>query len=66
MGNLDRILRVILALAIVGLYMTDVINGTLAIVLLIVSGVLVLTSMFSICPLYSILGLSTNKNKTVN
>jgi len=66
LGNLDRILRVILALVIVGLYMADVINGTIAIVLLIFSGVFVLTSMLSTCPLYSIFGISTNKTKASN
>ncbi|MDZ7605543.1 MAG: DUF2892 domain-containing protein [Cyclobacteriaceae bacterium] len=63
MGNLDRVARIILALVVVGLYMTDVINGTVAIVLLVFSAVFFLTSMVSICPLYSIVGISTCKTK---
>jgi hypothetical protein len=63
MGNLDRVLRIILALVIVGLYLTDIINGTLAIVLLIFSAVFILTSVVSTCPLYLPFGISTCKTK---
>jgi hypothetical protein len=36
-----------------------VISGTIAIVALIIVGVLILTSLFSFCPLYLPFGLST-------
>ncbi len=64
MGNLDRVIRVIVALVIVGLYLTDMINGTVAIVLLIFSAVFVLTSIVSTCPLYLPFGISTRQTKS--
>lgn len=65
MGNLDRVVRIILALVVVGFYLTDIINGTLAIVLLIFGAVFILTSMVSTCPLYLPFGISTRKTKPV-
>lgn len=64
MGTTDRIIRVIIA-AIVGvLYFTGTITGTLGIVLLILAGVFVLTSLVSFCPLYAPFGIKTCKMKT--
>ncbi|WP_394748063.1 YgaP family membrane protein [Spongiimicrobium salis] len=63
MGGTDRIVRIILALIVITLYFTNVISGTLAYVLLTLSGVFVLTSFMSFCPLYSIFGLNTCKVK---
>ena len=59
MGNADRIIRTIVAVAIALLYNYDVISGTLGIVLLILAGILLLTSFISFCPLYAPFGLST-------
>lgn len=59
MGSADRITRVIIA-AIVGiLYFTGTISGTLGIVLLVLAGVFVLTSVISFCPLYAPFGISS-------
>jgi len=63
MGAADRILRTIIAAAIAILYFTDVITGTLGIVLLIVAGIFLLTSLVSFCPLYLPFGLKTCKTK---
>ncbi len=59
MGPTDRIIRVILAAVIAGLFFGKVITGTLGIVLLVLAGVFVLTSAVSFCPLYAPFGLST-------
>lgn len=59
MGSTDRIIRVILAAVIAGLFFGKVITGTLGIVLLVLAGVFVLTSVVSFCPLYAPFGLST-------
>ncbi len=69
MGTADRIIRVIIA-AIVGvLYFTGTITGTLGIVLLVLAGVFVFTSLISFCPLYAPFGIKTcpikDKNKTM-
>ena len=63
MGSADRILRVVVALIVVILFFTKVITGTLAIVLLIVAGVFLLTSLVSTCPLYLPFGIKTSKKK---
>lgn len=63
MGNVDRILRILIAAVIVVLFLTEVISATLAIVLLIAAGVFLLTSFIGFCPLYLPLGITTNKSK---
>lgn len=63
MGTADRIIRVIIA-AIVGvLFFTGTISGILGIILLVLAGVFVLTSMISFCPLYAPFGIKTCKIK---
>lgn len=59
MGTLDKTIRIIIALIVIALYFTGVISGTLAIVLLVFSGIFILTSLVSFCPLYLPFGLST-------
>lgn len=53
MGSADRIIRVIIAAIVVILYFTGTISGTLGIVLLVLAGVFVLTSITSFCPFYA-------------
>lgn len=60
-GSTDKIIRIVLAALVAILYFTNVITGTAGIVLLIVAGVLVLTSIVSFCPLYAVLGMNTGK-----
>ncbi len=59
MGSADRIIRLIIAALVAVLYFTNIISGTLGIVLIILSGIFVLTSLISFCPLYKPFGLST-------
>lgn len=61
MGNTDRIVRILVAVVIAALYFTNVIGGTLAIILGVVAGIFILTSVVSFCPLYAIFGLNTCK-----
>ena len=61
MGTADRVVRILIALAIAGLYFTGRISGTLAIVLGIVAVMFLLTSLVGSCPGYLPLGLSTCK-----
>jgi hypothetical protein len=63
MGLVDRIIRILIAVVVVILYITNVISGTLAIVLLIFSGIFILTSMIGSCPLYMPFGLSSKKKR---
>jgi hypothetical protein len=61
MGNIDKAVRIIAALAIAGLYFAGILSGTVAIVLLVLAGVFILTSFMSFCPLYYPFGISTKK-----
>ncbi len=63
MGGTDRIIRIIVALAVVALYYFKVVDGTLVYILLALAGVFLLTSFISFCPLYTILGLNSCKLK---
>lgn len=59
MSGTDRIIRMIAAIVIAVLYFTHTIRGTLGMLLLVVAGVFVLTSLVGLCPLYSLIGLKT-------
>ena len=63
MGGIDKVIRIVIALVIIILAFTKVISGTLAIVLLILSGIFILTSLISFCPLYLPFGINTGKIK---
>lgn len=59
MGSTDRITRSLLAVAAITLYATGVVTGTFGIVLMVLSGIFLLTSLVSFCPLYTLIGLNT-------
>ncbi|NNE36401.1 MAG: DUF2892 domain-containing protein [Rhodothermales bacterium] len=63
MGMLDRGVRVVIALVVAVLYFTNVISGTVAIILGILAVVFLATSLVSTCPLYLPFGLSTVRKK---
>lgn len=66
MGSTDRIIRSIIAIAILALYYFGVINGTLGIVLVVLGIVFLLTSFINFCPLYTIFGWNTAKKNKAN
>lgn len=63
MGSTDKLVRVIIAILIAVLYFTGVLKGTLGIVLLVLAGIFIVTSLVGFCPLYTILGWNTRKAK---
>ncbi|CAM4185520.1 YgaP family membrane protein [Gillisia limnaea] len=63
MGKADRILRILLAVVVAILYFTEAISGTAAIILLILAGILILTSFVGFCPLYAPFKISTRKKQ---
>jgi hypothetical protein len=63
MGTLDKVVRILAALVLAGLYFTNVISGTVAIALLVVAGIFIVTSFMSFCPLYFPFGISTRKKE---
>jgi hypothetical protein len=63
MGTIDKVIRILVAVVVVVLYFTNVISGTLAIILLALSAIFIVTSFLSFCPLYLPFGLSTRKKE---
>lgn len=65
-GNIDKLVRIVLAAVIVVLFFTKTITGTLAIILLIVGAVLLITSFINFCPIWHFLRISTKKKNPDN
>lgn len=63
MGSTDRIIRLVVAALFTILYATGVVSGTLGIVLVVIAVIFALTSFVSFCPLYKLIGVSTNKGE---
>lgn len=63
MGGADRMIRFIIAIGVAALYYFNVIEGTLAYVLMALAAIFVLTSFVSFCPIYTLMGLNTSKEK---
>jgi hypothetical protein len=61
MGGADRIIRVIVAIVFAVLYFTGTVTGTVGLVLIILGGVFLATSLVSFCPLYLPFGINTCK-----
>ncbi|HAK13103.1 MAG: DUF2892 domain-containing protein [Chitinophagaceae bacterium] len=61
MGGADRIIRVILAIVFAALYFTGTVAGTWGLVLVVLGGVFLATSVVSFCPLYLPFGINTCK-----
>jgi hypothetical protein len=59
MGTADRTIRLLVVIAIVALYVAHRISGTLAIILGIIAGAFLVTSLVGWCPAYLPFGLST-------
>jgi len=62
-GTIDKVIRILVAVAFAVLYFTNAIPGTLGIILLVLAAVFVLTSLVSFCPLYWPFGISTAPKK---
>lgn len=58
-GKVDKIIRISAALIIGLLYYLNIISGNLGIGLLVVAGILVVTSSISFCGLYTLFGINT-------
>ncbi len=63
MGSIDKTVRILIAVAIIVLYFTHQISDTIAIIGLVLSGIFILTSFISFCPLYLPFGISTRKKE---
>ncbi|MFH1415991.1 MAG: DUF2892 domain-containing protein [Elusimicrobiota bacterium] len=59
MGNLDRGIRIYLAILIALPMLLGAIHGALGIILGIIAVIFLITSIAGFCPLYAIIGMST-------
>jgi hypothetical protein len=59
MGTIDKVVRILVAAVIAGLYFAHLISGTVAIILLALAAIFIITSFMSFCPLYFPFGIST-------
>ena len=62
-GTVDKIIRYIIASLLCILYLTDVITGTFGTIMIIIAAILILTSLFGVCGIYSIFGINTLKKE---
>lgn len=63
MGSSDKGIRVFIALLIALLYYFNIIGGTTAYVLMALAIIFLVTSFINFCPLYTLFGINTNKEK---
>lgn len=63
MGGVDKLVRLIVALIIILAYFNNTIEGILGIILLIIAGIFIVTSLISFCPLYAVFGIDTSIKK---
>lgn len=61
MGTADRVIRILIAVAIAVLYFTGRISGTVAIILGVIAVAFFLTSLVGSCPGYFPLKISTRR-----
>jgi hypothetical protein len=59
MGTTDKTIRIILAVVMIILFITETVTGTLGYVLLAAAAIFLLTSFISFCPLYTLLGVNS-------
>jgi hypothetical protein len=60
-SSMDRIIRVILGIALIALYFTGTVTGVLGIIFIVVGAIALLTGVVGVCPLYMLLKIKTNK-----
>ena len=63
MGNPDRLIRILLAAGFAYLYFAGVVTGIIGLILVILGGVFLLTSLIGFCPLYTIFKFNTCSTK---
>lgn len=62
MGPADTVIRTLIALVVLILHSKHMISGKLEIVLLVLAGILLLTSFTGVSPLYKLLNFDTRKS----
>jgi len=62
-GKADKIVRVLIAVLFTVLFLNQVITGVMGVILVILAGVFLLTSVVGTCPLYLPFKINTNHKK---
>jgi K+-transporting ATPase A subunit len=62
-GKSDKIVRVLIAVLFTVLFLNQVVTGVMGIILVILAGVFLLTSVIGTCPLYLPFKINTNHKK---
>ncbi len=63
MGKADKIVRVLIAVLFTVLFLNHVVTGVMGVILVILAGVFLLTSVVGTCPLYLPFKIKTNHKK---
>lgn len=58
-GQVDKMVRLAIVAVILGLFFTEIITGTLSIVLLVFCSVFLISTLIGFCPLYTLFGINT-------
>ncbi|MCD8494796.1 MAG: DUF2892 domain-containing protein [Candidatus Pacebacteria bacterium] len=58
-GKADKIIRIIIGIAIIILFVTGIIQGAIGIALLVLAGMLIITTFTGFCGIYKFFGIST-------
>ena len=61
-GFADSVVRVVFAMAFLSLWLMEIVGGVPALLLVMLSTMFIATSIVGYCPLYSMLGVSTEVN----
>lgn len=55
----DRIVRGAIAAVLAAMFYTEVLSGAAGVIALVIAGILLVTALLGMCPLYSALGIRT-------
>ena len=61
MNIVDRAIRIVLALAACVIIALGVVTGPFSVVLAVFAVVFLVTSFFAVCPIYTLMGISTKR-----
>ena len=62
-GKTDKIVRVLIAVLFTFLFLNQLVTGVMGVILVILAGVFLLTSVVGTCPLYLPFKINTNHKK---
>lgn len=65
-GSTDKLIRIILAIVLGTLYLTNTVSSVIGLAVLIVAVILIATSVISFCPIYPLFGINTFPTKKSN